>query len=153
MRSPGWSAWSTGPSTSAARCLPGSGSPARRSARIGACRSPTTTARWSTERPRLSDTGPSSGTVPGPVVPEGALPLGRTAALVGEYRRIEAALYAATGAWVVDMPVAAAQVHLDAQSMRHAWHAELWAERLPVVAGLDPDALTRPSGAAAALIG
>ena len=42
------------------------------------------------------------------------------------------------------MPVAAVQVHLDAQSMRHAWHAELWGDRLPVRAGVDPDALTRP---------
>ena len=39
---------------------------------------------------------------------------------------------ASLGDWVADMPIAAVQVHLDAQSMRHAWHAELWAERLPV---------------------
>ena len=43
------------------------------------------------------------------------------------------------------MPVAGVQVHLDAQSIRHAWHAELFADRLPVRAGVDPDALTRPS--------
>jgi hypothetical protein len=44
------------------------------------------------------------------------------------------------------MPIAAVQVHLDAQSMRHAWHAELFAERLPVLAGADPDGLTRALG-------
>ena len=30
------------------------------------------------------------------------------------------------------MPQPGVQVHLDAQSMRHAWHAELFADRLPV---------------------
>ena len=43
-------------------------------------------------------------------------------------------------------------MHLDAQSMRHAWHAELFADRLPVRAGVDPDALTAPSPATAALL-
>ena len=79
------------------------------------------------------------------------LPLADTAALVGEYRWIESALYRLLGEWVTDMTVAPVQVHLDAQSMRHAWHAELWAERLPVFAGADPDALTVPSGAPAGL--
>ena len=68
------------------------------------------------------------------------LPLGlAAAALVGEYRWIENALYRLLGEWVTDMPVAAVQVHLDGQSLRHAWHAELWADRLPVLAGADPD--------------
>ncbi len=72
--------------------------------------------------------------------PATALPLGTTAALVGEYRWIETALFATLGAWVRDMPVAAVQVHLDGQSMRHAWHADLWADRLPVLAGSTPTA-------------
>jgi hypothetical protein len=80
-----------------------------------------------------------------------ALPLGRTAELVGEYRWIEAALYELLGSWVADMPIAGVQVHLDAQSMHHAWHAELLGDRLPVLAGADPDGLTRPSAATAAL--
>lgn len=80
-----------------------------------------------------------------------ALPLGRTAELVGEYRWIESALFRLLGSWVVDMPVAAVQVHLDAQGMRHAWHAELFGDRLPVLAGVDPDALTRPTPATTAL--
>jgi len=84
-------------------------------------------------------------------VAQGALPLERTAALVGEYRWIETSLFSVLGSWVTDMPISAVQVHLDAQSMRHAWHAELWGDRLPVLAGSDPDALTRPSPATAAL--
>jgi len=80
-----------------------------------------------------------------------SLPWDVTAALIGEYRWIETTLFATLGGWVGDMPVAGVQVHLDAQSMRHAWHAELFADRLPVRAGIDPDALTRPSAAAATL--
>jgi hypothetical protein len=78
-------------------------------------------------------------------------PLGVTAALVGEYRWIENALYRLLGEWVTDMPIAAVQVMLDGQSMRHAWHAELWAERLPVLSGTDHDSLTVPSAPSAAL--
>ncbi|MGH9080382.1 MAG: hypothetical protein ACRDYE_09985 [Acidimicrobiales bacterium] len=80
------------------------------------------------------------------------LPLAETAALVGEYRWVEDALYRLLGQWVLDMPLAAVQVHLDSQSMRHAWHAELWAERLPVRDGADPDALTVPSPPSAVLM-
>ncbi len=72
-------------------------------------------------------------------------PSGATAALVGEYRWIENALYSLLGQWVTDMPVAAVQIHLDAQSLRHAWHADLWADRLPVLSGVDPAGLTVPS--------
>jgi hypothetical protein len=79
------------------------------------------------------------------------LTLDAQAAAVGHYRWIEHALYELVGGWVREMPIASVQVHLDAQSLRHAWHAELWAERLPVMAGADPDRLTVPSPAAAAL--
>ena len=84
-------------------------------------------------------------------LPQAALPLDVTAALVGTYRWIESALHAALGSWVRHVPLPAVQVHLDGQSMRHAWHAELWAERLPVLRDVDPDALTVPSPASAAL--
>jgi hypothetical protein len=99
------------------------------------------------DSPQIVD-GPAPGDLCGEPL---ALTLGATAALVGEYRWIENALYAALGTWVSDMPIAAVQVHLDAQSMRHAWHAELWADRLPVLAGVDPDRLTMPSPPSAAL--
>ena len=71
-----------------------------------------------------------------------ALPLDATAALVGGYRWIEQALFSLLGSWVTDAPLPEVQVHLDAQSARHAWHAELWAERLPVRDGVDPDSLS-----------
>lgn len=84
---------------------------------------------------------------PGPM----PLPLAVTATLSGEYRWIEHALYALLGQWVLDVPLASVQVHLDAQSMRHAWHAELWADRLPQLARSDHDRLTVPSSTTAAL--
>jgi hypothetical protein len=107
----------------------------------------------------LSDRFERSDGPPGPVDSHAAdrrpgvapLSLDATAALVGEYRWIEHALYRLLGQWVTEMPIAAVQVHLDAQSMRHAWHAELFAERLPVMAGADPDGWTTPSAPTVAL--
>ncbi len=88
---------------------------------------------------------------PGPDREVLPLTVGAVAAIVGEYRWIENALYGLLGAWVSEMPIAAVQVHLDEQSLRHAWHADLWADRLPVLAGADPAGLTTPSAATAAL--
>ncbi len=101
--------------------------------------------------PASADSAPDPE--PGPDRAGGSLPLtlGATAALVGEYRWIENALYGLLGAWVVDMPVAAVKLHLDQQSLRHAWHAELWADRLPVLTGADPMSLTVPSATSTAL--
>ncbi len=103
----------------------------------------------------MSDTSvdPSTDALPVDGAAGSGLSLEATAALVGEYRWIETALYAVIGGWVADLPLAGVQVHLDAQSMRHAWHAELFADRLPVRSGVDPDALTRPSPVTAALLG
>src|ERR1035437_3827934 len=143
--------WWTGLSRSAVRCPPGSGSHPRPSVRIGGCPSPIGTARGS---PVSEDTAMwrpsphSGGAEPGDSGGSGgrplALPLGVTAGLVGGYRWIEHALYEVLGSWVTDIPLAAVQVHLDVQSTRHAWHAELWADRLPVLNGVDPDSLTKP---------
>jgi hypothetical protein len=102
----------------------------------------------------LSDltTDPAADAVRADGAAGASLSLETTSALVGEYRWIETALYATLGAWVGELALAGVQVHLDAQSMRHAWHAELFADRLPVRAGIDPDALTRPSPATATLL-
>lgn len=68
----------------------------------------------------------------------------------GAYRWIEQRLFALTGEWSARPGVPpAARLHLFEASAQHAWHAELWAERLPVLAQMDPDALTRPLGTAA----
>ncbi|HWD51363.1 MAG TPA: hypothetical protein VG412_03115 [Acidimicrobiales bacterium] len=80
------------------------------------------------------------------------LPLAAAADLIGGYRWIEHALYEVLGSWVTDIPLPGVAVHLDAQSTRHAWHASLWADRLPVLHGVDPDALTKPPHPAGAVL-
>jgi len=80
------------------------------------------------------------------------LPLSTAADLIGGYRWIEHALYEVLGSWVTDIPLPGVAVHLDAQSTRHAWHASLWADRLPVLHGVDPDTLTKPPDPAGAVL-
>lgn len=76
------------------------------------------------------------------------LTLHECAARHGAYRWIEHRLFELTGAWAsAPGTPAAARLHLTAASAQHAWHAQLWADRLPVLADLDPDAVTRPAGA------
>jgi len=87
---------------------------------------------------------PAAGILPDDRSTPGPLPLGTGAALLGGYRWIEQALFELLGSWVGDMALPAVQVFLDGQSARHAWHAQLFADRLPVLAGADPDGLTRP---------
>lgn len=77
-------------------------------------------------------------------------PLGlhEAAALIGAYRWTELQLFSLTGSWVHDCDDPETRVHLDLVSGEHGWHAEIWEERLPVVDGMDAQALTRPSGSA-----
>jgi hypothetical protein len=77
-----------------------------------------------------------------------ALPLFSAAAVVGGYRWVEQRLFELTGRWAAEAPVPRVQVHLDEVSAQHGWHAELWADRLPVLDGVDHGALTRPPDAA-----
>lgn len=60
-------------------------------------------------------------------------------------------LFALTGSWVKELDEPPVRVLLDAHSAQHAWHARLWAERLPVLADVDRAGLLRaPSGRCAA---
>jgi hypothetical protein len=81
-----------------------------------------------------------------------ALPLDQSAALLGGYRWIEHRLFELTGAAAPGARPPAVQLHLDEVSTQHAWHAELWAQRLPVLDGTDPESLTQPIGAAGPLL-
>ncbi|HXQ74889.1 MAG TPA: hypothetical protein VN791_00235 [Acidimicrobiales bacterium] len=74
----------------------------------------------------------------------GALPLEVQARVVGGYQWIERRLFEVLGGWVPSEPVAEARLVFDVYSQQHAWHADLWAERLPVLDGLDPATLTLP---------
>jgi hypothetical protein len=81
--------------------------------------------------------------------PEALLRLEASATLHGAYRWAERRLYELTGRWSGSPGMhPEVQVHLFEMSVRHAWHADLWAERLPVLAGVDTEALTRPWGPA-----
>ena len=86
-----------------------------------------------------------SATEPHPV--RRALELAPAAELLGAYCFVERRLFELTGAWSVDADPPRVAVHLDQVSQQHAWHAELWAERLPVLAGIEPASLIRPLGA------
>ena len=91
-----WCGWSTGRSTSAGRCRRACASPRRRSARTGACPSPTATA----PRPW--------GSARRPAVPEvdgrrsGVAGHRRAAELVGAYRWVEHRIFELTGAWATE---------------------------------------------------
>ncbi len=76
--------------------------------------------------------------------------LAALATRVGAYRWLELRLFELTGRWAADGGDPAVQVHLGAASFEHAWHAELWEDRLPVLAGVDGAALTAPPSSAAA---
>lgn len=79
-----------------------------------------------------------------------ALAFGHAAELYGAYRWLERRLYQLTGTWAGEVAPPEVQIHLDEVSGQHAWHSELWSARLPVLDGIDPETLTRPSGPGAA---
>lgn len=68
--------------------------------------------------------------------------LDQLARVVGAYRWVEHRLFEVTGAWATDGGPPALAVHAAEVSLQHAWHAELWEDRLPVLAGRDPAELT-----------
>jgi hypothetical protein len=73
-----------------------------------------------------------------------ALPLEVAARLVGSYQWVERRLFEVLGVWVTSEPVPEAQVLFDVYSQQHAWHAELFAERLPALDSVDPESLVLP---------
>lgn len=77
------------------------------------------------------------------------LTLADAGALVGGYRWMEHRLFQITGSWAATCADPATRIHLLESSLQHAWHAGLWADRLPVLDHVDPEALTVPSGPAA----
>jgi hypothetical protein len=83
----------------------------------------------------------------------GALTLVESARLLGGYAWVETRLFEVTGAWVGSESASEARVFFDTQSRHHAWHAQLWSERIPTVDGVvDPDAVTSaPTDGTAAL--
>jgi hypothetical protein len=81
--------------------------------------------------------------------PETARSLEESAVRHGAYRWVERRLFELTGAWAAAPGLTdEARVFCFEASAQHAWHAELWRARLPVLDGIDPERLTRPAGRA-----
>jgi hypothetical protein len=75
------------------------------------------------------------------------LSLEATARLVGSHQWVERRLFEVLGSWVASEPVPEAQVLFDVYSQQHAWHAELFADRLPALDSVDPESLVLPPSA------
>ena len=72
--------------------------------------------------------------------------------MAGHCRWLETRLFEVVGAWVAAEPDPAAKAMLSAHSLRHAWHAQVWHDRMPRVAHLDVDVLTAPAGPGVAAV-
>jgi hypothetical protein len=73
-----------------------------------------------------------------------AVALDVQARVVGSYQWIERRLFEVLGSWVASEPVPDAQVLFDVYSQQHAWHGELFADRLPALDSVDPATLVVP---------
>jgi hypothetical protein len=70
----------------------------------------------------------------------GGFTLEDAARRAGHHRWAELRLFELLGAWVPAVPEPEVKIRVHTEARRHAWHAELWAERLPAIA---PDAVER----------
>jgi hypothetical protein len=76
-----------------------------------------------------------------------ALSLVELARMVGGYRWVEFRLFEVLGGWVASETQPEARLMFDVQSRHHAWHSQLWADRIPRVEGVvDPDLVTVAPG-------
>ena len=67
--------------------------------------------------------------------------LDEAARRAGGHRWVEARLFEILGGWVASTDDVEAKLMLDRHSQHHAWRADQWWERLPVLADVDRDAL------------
>ncbi len=73
-----------------------------------------------------------------------ALTLDEGARLAGGYRWAEANLFSILGGWVASTSENAVKLMLDRHSQHHAWRAQQWWDRLPVLVEVDRKALVVP---------
>ena len=138
-----------GPSTSGASCRRECGSPPRRSARTGGFPSPTATGPTPSPRRRQA-TGRGRGHEPGARATESRSRSRRRPVSSASTPRPRAGALRADRAGRPHPDAApASAVLLSSWSSEHAWHAELWADRLPVTAAIDAPALVGAAGPAA----
>jgi hypothetical protein len=69
----------------------------------------------------------------------GGFDIAALARRIARYRWAETTLFEALGGWVATVPEAEIKVCLAAHGAHHAWHAQLWAERMPALPGISPD--------------
>jgi hypothetical protein len=95
---------------------------------------------------------PGTGGVPdtgGVTGAGGALDLVGLQRVLGGYQWVERRAFEVIGAWVATEVVPEARIVFDVHSQQHAWHAELFAERMPSVEGVDPASYVLPPSAEA----
>lgn len=90
----------------------------------------------------------AGGTGPPVSRTDGVPGIEESARLLGAYAWIEGRLFEVLGALAADEPLAPAAVLFDAASQHHAWHSALFSERLPLLPGVEPSALSRSPGRA-----
>lgn len=74
-----------------------------------------------------------------------ALPLEQLARRAGAYCWLEGRLFETLGGWVAAVNEPEAKLALATHAREHAWHAELWQERLPSAGDLAPEQLVAPA--------
>jgi len=79
--------------------------------------------------------------------PAGALTLLDLQRVLGGYQWVERRSFEVLGAWVASEAVAEARIFFDVHSRQHAWHGELFAERMPSVEGIDAASYVVPPSA------
>ena len=76
--------------------------------------------------------------------------LGEAALLAGSHRWVEVRLFEILGGWVASTAEVDAKLLFDRHSQHHAWRADQWWDRLPLLAEVDRDALVLAPSAAVA---
>jgi hypothetical protein len=79
--------------------------------------------------------------------------LEEAARLAGGHRWVELRLFEILGTWVSSTDDVDAKLLFDRHSQHHAWRAEQWWDRLPVLADVDRDALVEVPSAEVAAAG
>lgn len=69
----------------------------------------------------------------------------RLARAAGNFAWLEDRIADVTGSWVATVDDVDARLVLGARSHTHAWHAELWRDRMPDLRGVDNTALVAPA--------
>ena len=85
--------------------------------------------------------------------PAAAFTLEETARRLGWYRWVEMRTFEVVGGWVAEVPEPEAKLLLGSHGRQHGWHAGVWLDRTPSLAGAEAAGRTGPaSGAVAAFM-